>query len=78
MTSKELTENKDVVGEPKVEVLNREYFSSTERAYSKPFDITARDNARIEADKMAIEAGRVEMESIERNKIDADVTFQSV
>ena len=68
MTSNEIIEANEVVGEKNVEVLNDAFFASPERIYSKPFDITAKDNAKIEADKVESEAKRVEMENIENKK----------
>ncbi len=42
--------------------------------YSKPFDITVKDNARIAADKIIVAARKVEMEIAVEKKIDANVT----
>jgi len=69
-------EERAIVGEQNLEVPNSAFFASPERVYSKPFDITARDNAKIEADKVDAEAKKVEMENIKRMEIDANATFQ--
>jgi hypothetical protein len=76
MTCNETIKDMAIVAEPKVEGTKHVVDVLPDSIYSKPFDITARDNAKIEADKVAAEAKRVEMENIESSKIDANATFQ--
>ena len=42
--------------------------------YSKPFDVTAKDNARMAADKVVVASRKAEMEIAVENKIDVNVT----
>jgi hypothetical protein len=75
MTSTDNTEVKSVVGNEAVEAPRKAVVESTVRTYSKPFDITAKDNAEIAAKKLFDDARRAEMEIAERKNIDANVTL---
>jgi hypothetical protein len=68
MTSNETIVDKALVEEKKVEIPKVIVDAIPVRIYSKPFDITARDNAKIEADKAAAGLRRLEMENIERRR----------
>jgi hypothetical protein len=70
MTSMDTIGDKAVTGAENVDASKKEVVDSTVRTYSKPFDVTARDNAKIAAEKAVIAAKKLDLETREKTHLD--------
>jgi hypothetical protein len=77
MTSIEKMDDKAIVDAVKVEASKTIAAESIVSKYSKPFDVTVKDNARLDAEKVAMAVKAAEMEIAEKNNGDANVTCHS-
>lgn len=75
MTSIDKTDIKSIAGTETAEVPDKAVVEGAVRTYSKPFDITARDNAETAAKKLVEDARKAEMENAQRKSIDANVSL---
>jgi hypothetical protein len=77
MTSIGEMDEKEKVSSDKLEASSTIVADRAVSKYSKPFDVTAKDNARLAAEKVVVAAKLMEMETAERNNPDANVTCHS-
>jgi hypothetical protein len=76
MTSMEKLMDNLAKDEKNVEISKKPVVDNLMKTFSKPFDVRAKDEAKMAADKIATAAKKVVMENAEAKNMDANVTYQ--
>ena len=70
MTTNDIIHDKTVIGTEKVDVSKKAVVDSTVKTQSKPFDVTAKDKTKMEAEKVVLGAKKIDVEITEKARLD--------